>query len=93
MRDLKHGLLLALCSLKHLILARISVAGKVSDVGNIHNAVDLITAVGEVFFKHVLHNIGAKISDVSKVINRRSAGIHADLSLLAGLEFFSCSGK
>ena len=64
-----------------------------TDVGDVHNAVNVVARVSEILLKHVLHNVGAEISYVREMINGRSAGIHADLALLARNKFFSFSCK
>ena len=93
LRDLKHGLVLSLRALEHLVLARVRVAREVSYVGYVHNSCNVKTCVAEILFKHVLHNIAAQISDVRVVIYRRAAGVHINLACDVGYEFFSFSCK
>ena len=85
--DLHNGFLLALCALEHLVVARVAVAGQVSDVRDVHNALDLVARVAQIAVKDVLHHISAEISDMCIVINRGAAGIYRNLALLAGLKF------
>ena len=92
MRDLHNGLLFALCTLEHLIFARVGIARQVTNVGDVHNAGNVVAAVTEVAVEDIFHNVGAQITDVCKVINRRAAGVHADLAGLVGNEFFFFSG-
>ena len=47
-----------------------------ADVGDVHDALDVIADIAQVLFEDVLHNIGAQIADVSKMIYRRAAGVH-----------------
>ena len=84
--DLKDGLVLTLSALEHLILSGITVAGKVTYVGYIHNSGYVIANVTQIFLKHVLHSVGAEITDVRKVIYGRSAGVYGNLTRLSGNE-------
>ena len=92
LRNLHDGLVLALCALEHLVLALVGVAGKVADVGNIHNAFDVIADVAQILFKNVLHDVRAEVSDVRKVVHRRAAGVHLDYIRMIGNKvlFLSC---
>ena len=85
--------MLTLCALKHLILTCIAIAGKMANVGDVHNSGNLVTDVSKIFLKHVLHSIGTKVADVCKMIYGRTAGIHCYLALFSGnkLIFSSCS--
>ena len=89
--NLKDGLVLTLCALQHLVLARVAVAGEMSDVGNVHYSRHVVTDVTEIFLKHVLHCIGTEVADVCKMINRGAAGIHRYLACLSGNKFLSFS--
>ena len=89
LRDLHDRLLLALCALEHFVVARVAVAGQMSDVGDVHNALDLVARVAQIAVKDVLHHIGAEVSDMSIVINGGAAGIDRNLALLAGLELIA----
>ena len=76
--DLHNGFVLALCALEHLILALVGIACEVSDIGDVHDAFDVITGIAQVLFKHVLHYVRAQIADMRKVIHRGAAGVHLD---------------
>ena len=90
--DLKHRLVLTARALKHLILARVTVTGEMSYVGDIHNARYVVADIAKIFFKNVLHSIGTKVSYMSVMINGRTAGIHRYLTRLTRYEFLSRSG-
>ena len=59
-----------------------------SHVRNIHYSFNIVTAVTEIFFKHILHNITAEISYMGKVVNRGTAGVHINLARNIFLEIF-----
>ena len=80
LRDLHDRLLLALCTLEHLVLACVGVAGQMTDVGDIHGARYLVTEVAKRSLERILHDIGAQISDMREMIDGRAAGIHLDLA-------------
>jgi hypothetical protein len=61
-------------------------------VGNVHHALDLITAVSQITVQNILHNISTEISDVREVIYGRTAGVHTDLSLYVRDEGLSFMG-
>ena len=85
--------MLTLCTFEHFILALVGIGGQVTDVGNIHNALDVVAGVAEILFQNVFHNIGAQVADVSKVVDRWAAGIHGNELRIDRDEFltFSCS--
>ena len=92
LRDLHDGLMLAFGALEHLVLALVGVGGQMPDVGDVHHAVDVIARKAQVLFQHVLHDVGAEVADVCKVVHRRTAGIHLHMSGRMGLEFFFLMG-
>ena len=47
-----------------------------ADIGDIHDTVDVVAFIAECLFQDILHNITAQVSDVRKMINGRSAGVH-----------------
>ena len=57
-----------------------------TDVGDVHDAQYVIACVAQVFFQHILHDIGAQVADVGVVIDGRAAGIHLHLARLVGGE-------
>ena len=89
LRDLHNRLMLALCALEHLVLARVRVARQVTDICYVHRARDVISRKAQVFFKHVLHHICAQISYMCIMINGRAAGIHFHLAAFVRHEFLN----
>ena len=59
-----------------------------ADVGDVHDAVDAVARIAQIFFEHILHNVRAQIADVGKVIDCGAAGVHLDVVRCVGLEFF-----
>ncbi len=80
--------MLALCAFQHLIVARISVACKMTDVGDIHDTLNVKSCKAQIFFENILHNIAAQIAYMSVMIHGRTAGVHTCLTCLARNEFF-----
>ena len=91
--NFKNRFLFSLCTLEHLILARVAVAGQMSDVGDVHDAGYVISAVTEGFLQNVLHDVSTEVADMSKMINRRTAGVHFYLAGFVGNEFLDGFGK
>ena len=58
-----------------------------TDVGDVHDAQNVIARVAQVFFKHILHDVGAQVADVCVVIDGGTAGVHTHLALLVRDEF------
>ena len=90
-RDLHDRLILTLRALEHFILARIGIRSQVSDVGDIHNALDVISGIAKRFFEDILHNVRAQISDMRKVIYGRATGVHFDKLGIVRDKFLTCS--
>ena len=88
--NLHDGLALALGACNHLVLSGIPIAGKVSDVCNIHNAQHIVSYIAQELFQHIFHDIGAQIADMRKMIDCRTTGIHFDLARLMCAEFIDC---
>ena len=86
--DLHDGLVLALCALDHLVLALVGVGCQMADVRDVHDALDVVAAVAQVLFEHVLHDVAAEVADVGEVIDRRAAGVHFDNVRVIRDEFF-----
>ena len=80
LRDLHDGLVLAAGALEHLVLALVGVGCQVADVGDVHDAVDVIAREAQVLLEHVLHDIGAEVADVGKVVDGRAAGVHLHMA-------------
>ena len=84
--------MLALCALEHLVLALVGIACEVTDIGDVHNALDIVADIAQVLFENVLHDVGSEVSDVRIVIHRRTAGVHFNYIGMIGdkVLFFSC---
>ena len=91
--DLHDRLVLPLSALEHLVLAGVGVRGQVAHIGDVHDPLHIVTAVAQVFFQHVLHDIGPQVADVSIVVHRRAAGVHFHLARLVGVKFFFFVGQ
>ena len=92
-RNFPRSLVLFFCGNCHLIFAVVAIRHKMTYVGDIHNALNVVANVAKILFKHVLHSVGTEISYMSKVINRRSAGVDRNLARFSGNEFISFSCK
>ena len=90
--DLHDGLVLALGALEHLVLALIGIRGQVSHVGDVHDAVHVVSGVAQVLLQHVLHDIGAQVADVGKVVHGGAAGVHLHMAGGVGLELLFLVG-
>ena len=90
--DLHNGLMLAPSALEHLILALVGVGGQVSHIGDVHDAVHVIAHVAQVLLQYVLHDVGAQVADVGKVVHRGAAGVHLHMAGGVGLEFLFLMG-
>ncbi len=89
--DFHDGLVLSAGTLEHFIFSRVGVARQVSDVGDIHDAFDVVAVVAEIFFENVFHNIGTQVADVGKMVHGRAAGVHGDLARRVGDERLALS--
>ena len=58
-----------------------------ADIGDVHDTVDVVAFIAECLFQDILHNITAQVSDVRKMINGRSAGVHFYTARCVCLEF------
>ena len=85
--DLHHRFMLALRALQHLVLAGIGVAGEMSHIGDVHDPLYIVAAVPQVFFQHILHDVGAQIADMGKVVHGGAAGIHLHDVRVVGHKF------
>ena len=90
LRDFEDSLVLALCARDHLVLAGVSVAREVTNVGDVHNALYVVAREAQVLLEHVLHNVGAEVADVGVVVDGGAAGVHIDLVAVVGNEFLLC---
>ena len=92
LRDLHHRLFLALGALEHLILALVGIGGQMAHIGDVHNTVDIIADKAQILLQHILHNIGAQVADMGKMIHGGAAGIHLHMAGGVGFKFFFLMG-
>ena len=62
-------------------------------VGDVHDPVDAVSGVAQVFLQHILHDIAAEVADVGKVIHRGAAGVHLHVAGGVGGEFSFLMGS
>ena len=62
-------------------------------VGDVHNALDVVPGIAQSLFQHILHNIGAQIADMGKVIHRGAASVHLYLLGIVGDKQFLLVGQ
>ena len=74
--DLHDGLVLPAGALEHLVLPGVRVRTQVAHVGDVHHPVHIIARPAQELLQHILHDIGAQVPDVGKVVHRRAAGVH-----------------
>ena len=91
--DLHNGLFLPLGTLQHLIFTGVRVAGQMTHVRDVHSTGYVVSRVAEIFFQHVLHNVGAEVADVGEMIDRGTAGVHLHLAGLVGNKVFFLVGE
>ena len=87
------GLVLPLGTLDHLILAGVRVGGQMAHVRDVHDPLDGISQIAQGLFQHILHNIGAQIADVGKMVNRGAAGVHLHQLRVVGNKQFLLVGQ
>ena len=51
-------------------------------IGDVHHPIHLIALVPQKFLQHVLHQVGAQIADMGKMVHRGAAGIQPHFSRL-----------
>ena len=85
---LHNSLVLTLCALEHLVIACVAVTGKMANIGDVHNSLNVQTCETEILFKNVLHNVASQVAYVRIVINCRAAGVHGNLAWGVGDKFF-----
>ncbi len=86
---LKEGLLERLRKLRERDAGLAAAADRlVIDVSQIHHAFDLVAAKLEVALEQILENIGAEVSDMREIIDRRTARVHPHPVGIDGLELF-----
>ena len=91
--DLHDGLVLPAGALEHLVLSGICVRAQVSHVSDVHHPVHIVARPAQELLQHILHDIGAQVPDVSKVIHCRAAGVHLHMARGVGgkgLFFVGC---
>ena len=64
-----------------------------TDVGAVHDALDVIADVAQILFKNVLHDVGAQIAYVREVIDGGAAGVHLDDVGMVGYKIFLFTGS
>ena len=64
----------------------------VVDVGDIHDVLQLVSALQQEAAQHIDRDEGAEVADMAVVVNREPAGIHADEVVLRG-EFLDFAGE
>ena len=84
--DIHHRLMLPLRPGEHLILPRIAVTRKMSDIGNVHHSFHVISRKTQILLQHIFHDITSQISDMGKMIHGRAARIHRHFSFRIWLE-------
>ena len=85
--------MLALRAFEHFILSVIGISGKMSHIGNIHHPRHIVAKIVQRSYQHILHNIGTKVADMSKMINRRTAGIHFHFPRFVCYKLILASGQ
>ena len=73
---------------EHLVFSGVRVARQMPDVRNVHHPSDLVSGIAQIAVEDVLHDIGTQIPDVRVVVDRRTAGVHGDLTRRMGDELF-----
>ena len=74
--DLHNGFVFSFCAFDHLVFAFVGIGSKMPYVGNVHNALDIVSRIPEVLFKYILHNIGSQVAYMSIVVDCGTAGVH-----------------
>ena len=67
--------------------------GLVVNVGDVHDVKDPKALVPQIALQNVLEDEGSEVSDVDKVIHRRTAGVHFDLPGLQRFKGFDSPGE
>ena len=83
---------------RRVLLDRYAIPGCVADdfvvdIGDVHHVADVIPALPQKTVEQVDCNKRPEVSDVTIVVNRRPARIHADPVGLQRLEFFNLCGE
>ncbi len=65
----------------------------VFDVGNVHDVLELVAALLQEAAQHVHGDEGAEVADVSVVVNRGPASVHADQVVFERVELLDFAGK
>ncbi len=77
---------------EHFVFTCVSLSDVVSsempDVGNVFYKPDFVAGVFEIAPQNIRRHIRTQISNMDIIINRRSAGINGNFSLVEGFEFF-----
>ena len=78
LRDFEYRLMALFRRLDDFIFARIVVARKVPDIGDVHDVLFIVAEVGKRAIEYVEKHICAQVSDVRVIIHRRTAAVKAD---------------
>ena len=81
-----------LSPLADLVLAVVAVSGEVTDIGDVHDVVNLITSMFKCPVEQILEDICSQVSDVGIIIDCRSAAVHGDLSWFDRDKFLNAPG-
>ena len=75
-----------------LVLAIISIACKMADIGYIHDMAEVISCTAERTMEKILEYICSQVSDMSIVVYSRSAAVHRHLARYNRDKFLNASG-
>ncbi len=78
-RNVKNALVPLLGSLNHFVLAVVSVSSQMSNVGDVHNVLDVVAKIGQSFVENVKKNVCAQVSYVRVIVNCRAAAVKSDI--------------
>ena len=62
-------------------------------VGDVHHPVHVVAQETEIFFQHVLHDVGAQVADMGKMVHGGAAGVHLHPARGVGLELLFFMGS
>ena len=62
-------------------------------IRDVHDPLNIIAQISEILFQYILHDIAAEVADMGKVVYRRAAGVHFNLSRFVGNQLLLGSGQ
>ena len=62
-------------------------------IGNVHHVLELVSALPQEAAQQVHHDKSAEVADVPVVVDRGTAGVHADELVFGGLEGLRLAGE